>query len=374
MVKEEQPFIVEWARAAPVAWRAWKGNDMSKVGKCLVKVALDLLLLATLGIVFFNVLPGGGGFSNRVVAITLVTMLAILSTMGWLVSPVYLAAFRNGDLAMVGGRAFSFIPLADGAYRLIDGGPTTDQALGVPVALGGRITLPFDFPFYGKTYRSVLHREDGMLGFDETPVWRDVGHRFGAGPAIYPLDFTEDAPLDPSLGRCDWVIKETPFVDNFLLYRALRCNGRSADVEVQFGNHTHQITLVSGLYGEKDRMIAQLFNAEGQNPLDVILRNTLDGVDNPAERAKCRVVPVPGKTDEYQVDDRTPVQAAVTPADGPRSACGPYGLNEDEPSYWKVAQGMVWFVSPSQDLYQSVDIRSLTFFAPDGSGGWQQLQ
>lgn len=148
---------------------------------------LDLLLLAALGIAFFNVLPGGGGFSIRIVAITLVTVLAILSTMAWLVSPVYLAAFRNDDLAMIGGRNFSFIPLDSGAYRLVDGGPAADQALGNPVAPGGRIALPFDFPFYGKTYRAVFYREDGLLGFDEMPVWRDVGHRFGARPAIYPL-------------------------------------------------------------------------------------------------------------------------------------------------------------------------------------------
>lgn len=192
--------------------------------------------------------------------------------------------------------------------------------------------------------------------------------------SAYLQDFTEEAAIDPSRGKCEWVIKETPFIDNFLLYRALKCKGKSAEVDVQFGNHTHQITLVSGVYGEKDMLIAQLFNAEEQNPLDVILRNTVDSIENPMERAKCRVVPIPGRTDEYQVDDRTPAEAAATSGDGPRSACGPYGLNEGEAHYWKVAQGMVWFVSPSQDLYQSVDARSLTFIAPDGSGGWQQLQ
>ncbi len=147
----------------------------------------SLLLLATFGLIFFNFLPGVATFSGKIVAITLVTMMTILSTMAWLVSPVYVDAYRGDGLA-VDNRAFFFTPLPGGSYRATESGISFDDTLGTRIdPFAGPIALPFGFPFYGHVYRDAFVREDGMVGFAEMPLWRDVSHRFGGAPAIYPL-------------------------------------------------------------------------------------------------------------------------------------------------------------------------------------------
>jgi len=112
-----------------------------------------------------------------------------------------------GDLVLaqslfdLSGAGLRLVP-ANGGWSLarIDAPPLA--VTGDPLDLGDddtrQVTLPFAFPFFGKTYSSVFVNSDGNLTFgqgDGASTARDLGRLLGGPPRVAPLlaDFNPEA-------------------------------------------------------------------------------------------------------------------------------------------------------------------------------------
>lgn len=186
-----------------------------------------------------------------------------------------------------------------------------------------------------------------------------------------------DAPQLPD--NCHWSVNETAIVDNFLLYLAATCDGKKARLGYAGGAHFSDLTLAwSAVANEalEDTVLIRIGSAEPDRPHQNILFYAQDAMDDSAAAEQCAVRPagVDGWPADALVIDVSPEEAAKAPSDEPRIACGLFGLDQDNSSYWRVFQGYSWWFQFSQDAYQDIDPRSLTLLRPDGAGGWTTVE
>ena len=94
-------------------------------------------------------------------------------------------------------------------------------------------------------------------------------------------------------------------------------------------------------------------------------------IKNKAEAAKCEVrsAGYSGWPGDALVVDVSAAEAAKARKDEPRTACGPYGLDEDSQTFWRVFQGTAWFFELGQDSLE-VDPGSFTLVHKDEKGNW----
>lgn len=186
-----------------------------------------------------------------------------------------------------------------------------------------------------------------------------------AGRAINYLDISEggEAPLPDG---CDWVVNETalPGPKEFLLYRAARCKGVTARLELEGGAKTASLVLAkSALVPDaQDSIIyATVVSAQDDAPHSGIMGLVTEDLGE-AEAAKCSVrkANAKGWPADALVVDVSAAEAAKAPKGEPRAACGKFGLDDDNPYFWRVFGGMAWFIEPTQDMHQDIDPGSLT--------------
>ena len=193
----------------------------------------------------------------------------------------------------------------------------------------------------------------------------DDGPRFpGSGICkgrawAYLNDPAHDLPIEPGKKNCEWVMNEAQLPSGWLLYKALKCGDKVATLEFAGGADHAELTLVDGPYGADEKPIALLFARNGTIEQSIMAAAS-DSVASKGAMKDCRVVPDIAVSTHYQIDNVTPAQAENMAArgSGPRAACGPLGLNEDEPRFWQAMGDEVWFVQESQDAYQSVEVIS----------------
>ncbi len=175
----------------------------------------------------------------------------------------------------------------------------------------------------------------------------------------YLNDPVDDLPIEPGRENCTWVVNEAALPNGWLLYKALKCGDKTATLEFAGGANRGELTLIDGPYGADDAPIAYLYAKEGTAE-DAIMAAARDATPGKGALKGCRVVPDMAVATHYQIDNVTPEQAMklLETSDGPRAACGPMGLNEDEPRFWQDMGDEVWFVQQSQDAYQSVEVMS----------------
>ncbi len=164
----------------------------------LVEVMLTVLALFIFGgfaLVYLNHAPEASSFQIKLVGTTLTAVLGIVSGLSWVIGPVYIDAYQN-EHRLPSETTLRFEPDPDGSYLVARTSHFFDQALGDLRSEDTKATLPFDFPFFGETYDSIIIHPHGMLGFKEYPIWRDVQHRFGPQPAIFaqPIVSHPEAP------------------------------------------------------------------------------------------------------------------------------------------------------------------------------------
>tara|TARA_R110000824_G_scaffold252106_1_gene440803 strand:+ start:2461 stop:3258 length:798 start_codon:yes stop_codon:yes gene_type:complete len=186
-----------------------------------------------------------------------------------------------------------------------------------------------------------------------------------------------DVPQLPD--NCHWSVNETAIVDQVLLYLAATCDGKKARLGYAGGARFSALSLAwSAVANEvlEDTILIRIGSAEADRPYQNILFYAQDAMDDSAEAEKCLVRPagLAGWPADALVVDVGPEEAAKAPSDEPRIACGLFGLDEDNSSYWRVFQGYSWWFQFSQDAYQDIDPRSLTLVRPDGSGGWKTVE
>lgn len=194
-----------------------------------------------------------------------------------------------------------------------------------------------------------------------------------AGRAVNYLNMDSSASPEAPEG-CEWKVMETQFVEDVLLYRGLKCEAGETRLEFAGGAGRAELSLVNSAFlGAVDDppVYVQVYTVEG-DPLAGVTARALASIENPAEAAGCaaRNAGLEGWPTDALVVDVSPQEAAKAPANEPRAACGPLGLNEDEMSFWRVLHGYGWFFQLGQDAVE-IDPGSLTLMTrqPDGSWG-----
>lgn len=149
---------------------------------------LVLVQLVGLTLVLIGYLPERTTFLFKLTVIGFAVLLAAVNGTAWVVAPAYQAQFRPPDLP-ASGEALLFVPrggeLGYAAQPTVFlpervRGPVLDGA-------GARIDLPFDFPFYGRSYDRVHVGALGTIAFQQPPQPVDAAFETGAQPAIYPM-------------------------------------------------------------------------------------------------------------------------------------------------------------------------------------------
>ena len=158
-----------------------------------------LIALFAFAITYLNYRPETTSFMIKLAGVTLTVTLAILSVVGWVVSPLYGAQYRPFPLE---GRALRFSPNGAGGYDVGDSPTAYDPVLGMDLGLddglerGCSEALRFDFPFYGTRYAQLFACNDGAIHLGRAAVYRTYQYRYGAGT---PMILALLLDLDPTI-------------------------------------------------------------------------------------------------------------------------------------------------------------------------------
>lgn len=197
-----------------------------------------------------------------------------------------------------------------------------------------------------------------------------------AGRAVNYLNMEASASPQAPEG-CEWKVMETAIVDDVLLYRGLKCDAGETQLEFAGGAERAELQLVNSAFLgkiEEPPTYVYVYTIEGDAKQGVTQR-ARQAMENEAEAASCnaRTAGVEGWPSDALVVDVPPAEAAKSPAGEIRTACGPLGLNEDETSYWRVAQGFGWFFQLGQDAFE-IDPGSFTLMTKGPDGSWGAAQ
>lgn len=185
-------------------------------------------------------------------------------------------------------------------------------------------------------------------------------------------------PSPSAMEGCRWVIRDTPFATDVLLYRALDCDSETK-LEVQIGNHMTSIVHASAPEASDDNapplVVAQVFagHPDGRSRALFETRNSLQ---NPRLAKRCDIRPP--YDPEGLPSDALIVDVRRTRADLQRDdavpECGLFGYNPAGGSidFWRPYQGYAWFFSMETGVW-NVDPASFTLITKSADGTWQRL-
>lgn len=219
----------------------------------------------------------------------------------------------------------------------------------------------------------ALAVDDGQSCADDGP--RLPITKLCASRAVNYLNFDEGKRPDAPEG-CEWAVNETEMPgDEVLLYLAASCGKKTTKLAFAGGAHYSDLSYETSALSDgppAEGPLVRIAGAEG-DPKQAILALAREAIDNPAEAAKCAVrkADVEGWPADAMVVDVSAAEAAKSLKDGPRSACGPFGLDEDSASYWRVFNGFSWFYQLGQDQLE-IDPGSFTIMSKDEKGEWGQ--
>lgn len=223
---------------------------------------------------------------------------------------------------------------------------------------------------------------DGNPGTESASGCPDDGGRLPitgicASRAVNYLNVADgEAPQAPE--GCSWAVQETRFVDDVLLYRAVQCKGKTTRLAFAGGAGMAELSYDTAAYGDaenalKGQVLVRIAGVDPSDKTAALLQVARDAIDDADEKAQCSVrnARIDGWPADALVVDVSAAEAAKAPPDEPRAACGPFGLNQDEASYWRVFQGHSWYFQLGQDAVQ-IDPGSFTLMRKGADGKWAQ--
>ncbi len=163
-------------------------NELRDIGLSL----FALLALFAFALIYLNALPETTTIMTKLVGVTLVTLLAIIGAVGWLMFPYHLDT-ATVDAPLRQERTFRFAPNARGGYdvRAVSFAFETEWGAQLERSTEGdqnrAVQLPFAFPFYGQNYRTAYVLDSGMVGLGRVINRVDTFYQYGPTPAILPL-------------------------------------------------------------------------------------------------------------------------------------------------------------------------------------------
>ncbi len=186
------------------------------------------------------------------------------------------------------------------------------------------------------------------------------------------------APGDLPEG-CQWVMNETAFGDEAILFLAAECKGVKTQFEYGGGARSAELKVVqSALYNPAppDYAPVKIFtladDSGKKDQMAVLLDMARQSTTDKKEAAACEVRPLdPAKPDDQFVVD---VSEAFKKANKKKyaevySACGPFGV-ADSQNFWMIKQGYGFFFELGQDNPDFVP-RSLTVMQKQPGGEWE---
>ncbi len=200
------------------------------------------------------------------------------------------------------------------------------------------------------------------------------------------INFIDEPVIDEELEfyndmtgeTCAWEVMEIPFATDILLYQGVVCGENKASLEFSAGAQAAHIYLASSPYGpdmgDLDTPIVKVFSVNPDDVFANIQFRAREAMEDKDAAEECTVVQagIPGwPTGALVVDD--PAEAdAHDPNDGPRAACGPYGLNQDETNFWLIRDGFSWFFQLGQEPI-GIAPGSFTLLTEDENGDWGRM-
>lgn len=200
-----------------------------------------------------------------------------------------------------------------------------------------------------------------------------------AARAANYLNVAGGTPPDAPEG-CEWTVQETRFADDVLLYRATRCGRKTTRLAFAGGAGLAELSYDTAGYGDaentlKGQVIVRIAGVDPADKTATLLRVARDAIDDPAQKTACSVRNA-GQDfwpSDALVVDVSAAEAAKAPEGEPRTACGPFGLDQDSSAFWRVFQGHSWFFQLGQDAWQ-VDPGSFTLMRKGKNGAWSQAE
>lgn len=161
----------------------WLSHILSEI----LTSVLTLLFTAALALLYLNYIPERSSFMVKLVGVTLTSVLVVLGTMAWLISPIYADSYINPSIVSE-GTAIRFEPDGRNGYSIARTAYRYNTNIGTKLKnTYNPVSLPFVFPFYGKKYEQIWPREDGFVGLKDWPWWRDLNMQAGPEPKLIPL-------------------------------------------------------------------------------------------------------------------------------------------------------------------------------------------
>ncbi|NWG18429.1 MAG: hypothetical protein HXY41_17535, partial [Chloroflexi bacterium] len=151
---------------------------------------IPLVAIAAFTLTYLNALPETTSFMVRLISVTLVTVLAIIGVVGWLIAPAFLDRLSAEPLAQP-PRSLRFSPNAQGGYDIQPVTVAYQADLGTPINVFPEDTyeigLNFPFLFYGQSYDTLFINYNGTISMGE-PLWvQQTLFYYGSVPGILSL-------------------------------------------------------------------------------------------------------------------------------------------------------------------------------------------
>jgi diguanylate cyclase (GGDEF)-like protein/PAS domain S-box-containing protein len=138
---------------------------------------------------YINFIPGSVNVASRMSILMLTIFLALLGTLGWLISPSFIATFQP-DLK--DHQTLRFTPNAAGAYDVSEADFHFESALGEKVDTqtsgeDGSPRVEITFPFYGETYTEAYMTYSGIVSLGQPFRGLNLQADAARVPALFPL-------------------------------------------------------------------------------------------------------------------------------------------------------------------------------------------
>ena len=160
-----------------------------------------LFAIIVFAVVYLNYLPETTSFIVKLAGITLLLMLSVFGTLGWVIAPLYAAQYRS---ELPARQTIRFLPNNADGYDLASEDAHFEHPLGSRIELSNIEELwsqcfdtAFEFPFYGKTYSNICATLDGALSLGRAVKYSHMRAHYGGGvPVIAPLflNFSANSP------------------------------------------------------------------------------------------------------------------------------------------------------------------------------------
>jgi hypothetical protein len=192
------------------------------------------------------------------------------------------------------------------------------------------------------------------------------------GRATNYMDLTNGPSYLPE--GCTWVPQETEFAGEVLLYLAASCDGRTAKLAFAGGARFAELSVETSAIAPgsaEGEILVRVGSVIDGAPGQAALANAREAYAaegaSPEAVAACRVRPSGldfWPEGAFVIDDWP--EGQPEPEGEIRTACGPFGLDQDSARYWREAHGFSWFYDLGQDVVD-FDPQSLTIVPAAGA-------